>query len=119
MKKYLTILGMIVAVGISSAAIASPYGYLSAPNEGNRNFRPLMQHQFERNETLDFTNHPEEYKEKRENKDAYLDYKEGKTNELPASMKPKIDLQSSRDNGYNGMQFIKDENGNIKIQGIK
>ena len=41
----------------------SPYGFLGPQNEGNRNFATLKQHQFEKEETLDFVNNPEQYKE--------------------------------------------------------
>jgi hypothetical protein len=75
-----------------------------------------MQYQFEKDETLDFTNNPEAYKEKREQKDRYLDYQEGKV-DIPQSVKTQYNLQGSRP-GTNNMQFVKDENGKIRIQGL-
>ena len=69
-----------------------------------------------------FVNHPEEYKEKRAKKDAQLDYEEGKVNPnvnpyyKPTSfnLKQKEDLPLQKP-----MEFSKDENGQIRIQGIK
>lgn len=119
MRKILLLLGIIGLAAISSKVYASSYDYIGAPNAGNRNFAPLMKQQFEKEETMDFIKDPEEYKIKREKKDAYLDYKEGKTNEIPEFIKPKIDIQTTREKPANSMQFTKDENGQIKIQSIK
>ncbi len=116
MKKDLLVLGLGVAMLSPVAAFASAYSYLDAPNAGNRNFSGLMQQQFEKKETLDFINNPEEYKIKREQKDAYLDYKEGKT-DAPDFLKPQINVDNTRP-ATNKMQFTKDENGQIRIQGI-
>jgi hypothetical protein len=115
MKKFLLFCG-IISFGLSSTAFAT-YDYLSAPSEANRNFSQLMQYQFEKEETLDFVNNPETYKEKRENKEKYLDYQEGKV-DVPQSVRTQYNLQGSRP-GSNNMQFVKDENGKIRIQGIK
>jgi hypothetical protein len=112
MKKFLLIVG-IVSFSLSGVAFAS-YDYLSAPNEANRNFSQLMQYQFEKEETLDFTNNPDSYKEKREQKEKFLDYQEGKV-DIPQSVKTQYNLQGSRP-GSNNMQFIKDENGKIRIK---
>ena len=62
-KVLLTALLLSFTTGIASAN----YGYLGPTTESNRNFQPLMKHQFEREETLDFEKDPEHYKEKREN----------------------------------------------------
>jgi hypothetical protein len=115
MKKVLLLIG-VISIGMWSCAFAS-YDYLSAPNEANRNFSTLMQHQFEKEETLDFVNSPETYKEKRENKEKFLDYQEGKV-DIPQNYRTQYYLQGSRP-GSNNMQFVKDENGKIRIQGIK
>lgn len=118
MKKVLLSGLFIAALNLTiNSALATSYDYLSAPNAGNRNFTPLMKQQFEKEETLDFIKDPDEYKVKRDKKDAYLDYKEGKT-EMPEFLKPKIEIDSTRP-ATNSMQFIKDSNGEIKIQGMQ
>jgi hypothetical protein len=113
--KRISLALLVIALGTSAMA----FDYLGPTNEANRNFSPLIQHQFEKQETLDFINNPSEYKAKREKKDAYLDYKEGKTNgEIPAALKPQINVKSNSSTSSN-VQFIKGEDGQIKIQEIK
>ena len=119
MKKALLTLGIINLLLAGSNVYASSYDYIGAPNAGNRNFAPLMKQQFEKKETMNFIQDPDEYKVKREKKDAYLDYKEGKTSEMPDFLKPKIDIETTRLKPTNSMQFTTDENGQIKIQSIK
>ena len=114
MKKIL--LGLVLTAFTTSCAYAG-YGYLSPTTESNRNFQPLMKHQFERQETLDFANNPEEYKEKREKKEKFLDYQQSKV-EIPPAAATQYNLQGTRP-GSNNLQFVKDENGKIKIQNIK
>ncbi|MGN0030505.1 MAG: hypothetical protein ACI37Q_00950 [Candidatus Gastranaerophilaceae bacterium] len=110
MKKFVLPLLLISSFIFPLAVNAVPYNYLEAPNGSNRNFTGLMQRQFEKEETLDFIDNPEDYKTKREQKDVYLDYQEGKIpypatrNIIPAA---------------NQMEFTTDENGQIKIQGIR
>lgn len=119
MKKIL-LLNLLAVATISAGSIPSfayPYGYMDTPNAGNRNFQPIMQQKFEKEESLDFINNPEEYKEKREKKDAILDYQEGKTTEVPEFLKPKINIQNSAPGANSNMQFVKDENGQIRIKG--
>lgn len=120
MKKILPVIIGACIITITNIEIvdAMPSGYMDVPNAGNRNFQPLMQQKFEKEESLDFINNPEDYKEKREKKDAILDYQEGKTNEVPAFLKPKIDIQTTRP-GNNNMEFTKDENGQIRIKEIR
>lgn len=98
---------------------AMPSGYMDVPTGANRNFQPIMQQKFEKEDSLDFINNPEDYKEKRERKDAILDYQEGKTNEVPAFLKPKINVQNTRPGANNTMEFTKDENGQIRIKEIR
>lgn len=117
MKKTLLIFLFIFALLYPVYVQAAGYNYLDTPNEGNRNFSGLLQRQFEKNEAMDFIDNPEEYKVKREKKDAYLDYKEGKTTDIPASLKPQINVNNTSP-AANKMEFTKDENGQIKIQGI-
>ena len=114
MKKILSVLIMVGFVSCGSA-IASPFNFLTPTNEGNRNFAPLMQYEFEKQETLDFKNNPEEYKQKREKKDRYLDYQEGKVD-----LTPDVRTQYQMNNyapGSNNLQFIRGEDGQIKIKG--
>lgn len=120
MKKILLfgILTLLISLINLPIANAYPSGYLDVPNAGNRNFQPLMQQKFEKEDSLDFINSPETYKEKREQKDAILDYQEGKTTEVPEALKPKINIQSTRP-ANNNMEFTKDENGQIRIRELK
>ena len=87
------------------------------------NFYPMMQRQMEKEETLDFVNHPEEYKQKREAKDTQLDYEQGKIQSpyfQPTRMNINANhLKSSPAIQDTNMEFTKDENGQIRIQGIK
>jgi len=107
-----------ITIGLSATLSANAFEYLAPTNEATRNFSPIIRHQFEKQETMDFINKPEEYKIKREKKDAYLDYKEGKTNEIPSFLKPQINVENQVPATTN-MEFKKDENGQIKIQGIQ
>lgn len=102
---------------LGQAAMAnSPYSFLGPQNEGNRNFATLKQHQFEKEETLDFVNNPEQYKDKREKKEKFLDYQAGKVD--VGHRQPQMNLQNSRPNSAS-MQFVKGEDGKIRIQGVK
>ena len=112
MKKVF-ILFIVANFLVSNAVCAA---YLQPPTVGNGNFYPLMQHQMEKEETLDFVNHPEEYKQKREEKDARLDYIEGKTDVNPYFKKSiKYNTKSIPVN----MEFTNDGSGQLKIQEIK
>lgn len=114
MKKVLLLTAFVMS---PVCAFAAGYNYLDAPNPGNRNFSTLYQQQFEKEETLDFINKPEDYQTKREQKDQYLDYKEGKT-DLPSFLKPQINTDNYLP-ASNTMEFTKGTDGQIKIQGIK
>ena len=115
MKKVLLVSAIAGVMCFGQTVLAvSPYGYLGPQNEGNRNFSTLKQHQFEKEETLDFINNSEDYKEKREKKEKFLDYQQGKV-DVPPSVQTQYNLQGSRP-GTNNMQFIKDENGKIRIK---
>ena len=120
MKKILICLTVLSFISTIPAFGAAPY-YYQAPNEGNMNFYPMMQRQMEREETLDFINNPEDYKQRREEKDAKLDYQEGKTNVNPYLNPTTFNLggKTKFHNEQPSMEFTKDENGQIKIQGIK
>ncbi len=111
MKKILLVSLFVFGMVYPLAAQAGAFNYLEAPNGSNRNFSGLMQRQFEKEETLDFIDNPEEYKIKREKKDTVLDYQEGKI------QRPEYRLNSQP--AVNKMEFTKDDNGQIKIQGIQ
>ena len=112
MKKILTVL-TVVGLASGGAALASPFNFLTPTTEGNRNFAPLMQYEFEKQETLDFKNNPEEYKQKREKKDRFLDYQEGKLD-----LTPDVRTQYHYAPGTSNLQFIRGEDGQIKIKGF-
>ncbi len=118
MKKILCL--TILCFTAISPAFAVPY-YYQAPNAGNMNFYPMMQRQMEQEQTLDFINNPEDYKQKREQKDAQLDYEQGKSNFNPSYLKPTTFNLGKQKNTptQTNMEFTKDENGQIRIQGIK
>lgn len=113
MKK---LLGLSLGIAfILCASSVNAYTLYEAPNAGNMNFYPMMQRQMEQEETLDFVNNPEAYKEKREAKD--------NGNKIRNS-----NFNPNYSPNYGGtylhpvhpvqMQFTKDANGNIRIQGI-
>ena len=108
------LVGMLVLCGVLKANAVNPT-YM-APNAGNMNFYPLMHSQMEQEETLDFINKSkEEYKKDREKKNNEQKMRESKFNPNYAPnyggafLHPVHPVQ---------MQFTKDENGNIRIQGI-
>ena len=114
MKKILFGLGFVAVVSLlSGSADASIY---EAPNMGNLNFYPLMQYQMEKQETLDFVNHPEEYEKRREAKD--------NENKIRNS-----NFNPNYSPNYGGtylhpvhpvtMQFTKGSDGQIKIESIQ
>lgn len=118
MKKILFSTVAIIAI-CTVAGSAFAYNYLGPTNEANRNFQPIMQHRFEKQETMDFVKDPEEYKIKRQKKDAYLDYKEGKTQKIPEFMKPKFNINSTQRPVQTNMEFTKGTDGQIHIQSIR
>lgn len=111
MKKVLFGLGFVATISLlSGSANASFY---EAPNMGNLNFYPLMQYQMEKQETLDYANDPEHYRDKRDKKNAELDVNSKFNPHFKthySGLTPKTQTQ---------MEFVKDASGNIKIQGIK
>lgn len=120
MKKFL--LSISILSLLAPNAVFANYIY-QTPTAGTMNFYPMMQHQMEKEETLDFVNHPEEYKQKREAKDAQLDYEQGKV-QSPYFQQTRMNinanhLKSSPVVQDTNMEFTKDENGQIRIQGIK
>ncbi len=115
MKKLLSV-SILLGLMSTGVASASPFNFLTPTNEGSRDFAPLMQYEFEKHETLDFKNNPEEYKKKREKKNKYLDYQEGKL-DLTPDVKTQYQMQNSAP-GTNNLRFIRGEDGQIKIQGF-
>lgn len=120
MKKILLSISIFALFIIVNNNGAYAFNYYEVPNAGNMNVRPLMQHQMEKQETLDFINRPEEYKQKREEKNAQHDYQEGKTQINPYLKPTSFGLGAGKNlPAQKPMEFTTDENGQIKIQGIK
>lgn len=120
MKKILLSVAIVSLVAVPQSMVLAGMNYYQAPNAGNMNFYPLMQYQMEQEETLDFINNPEGYKQKREAKDAKLDYIEGKTDINPYLTPAKVNINSNKfQTTPSSMEFTKDESGQIKIQSIR
>ena len=117
MKKLLLTSSIAIVCTLIFSSATQAYNYLGPTNEANRNFQPIMQHRFEKQETMDFVKDPDEYKVKRQKKDAYLDYKEGKTTEIPEFMKPKININSTQ--RPTNMEFSRGSDNQIHIQSIR
>lgn len=120
MKKLLIAFSAVAAVGYFTAGSVlgiGGSGFPTGTDNGTRNFSQIQQYQFEKEETLDFVNEPEQYKEKREQKNKYLDYQEGKVDVLP-SVQTQYNSTNSRP-GSNNLQFVKDENGKIRIKSVQ
>ena len=120
MKKILLGTAVAACVFTLSTSGAFAYSYYEAPNGGNMNFYPLMQHQMEQQETLDFQNNPEGYKQKRDAKDAAsgastVVRNNSGYNPYYTPSHSNTSLQYTRPSS---MFFVKDESGNIKIQSI-
>ncbi len=103
---------MLSFVSTSSALAVSPT--FSNPSVGNMDFYPMMQYQMEKQETLDFTNDSENYKKKREQKDAQNEYRAGNKNFNPDYENSTGFLWFRR--SHKNMKFTKDDSGNIIIQ---
>lgn len=112
MKKVL-LLFVLFAFGCGAYAINPTY---TAPNASTLDFYPMMRRQMEKEETLDFINRPEDYKERREAKD--------NENKVRNS-----NFNPNYSPNYGGtylhpvhpvtMQFSKGSDGQIKIQEVK
>ena len=81
MKKMLSLL-LMLCIGPAGAALAYSPTY-SNPTESTINFYPMMRRQMEQDVTLDFENKPEEYRQKRAQKDAQAEYRAGNKNFNP------------------------------------
>lgn len=111
MKKIL--FAMLLVLPLSTlTANASIY---EAPNAGNLNFYPMMQRQMEAQETLDFVNNPENYKQKREAKDNENKKRESRFN---PNYSPNYGGAFLQQVHPVQMQFTKDNDGSIKIKSI-
>lgn len=115
MNKLLIAASAITVIGLFTAgfAIAAP-GLPTGTDNGTRNFSSIQQYQFNKEETLDFTKDPEQYKQRRDKKNKYLDYQEGKV-DLTPSVKNQYQTSQPRP-GSNNLQFVRDENGKIRIK---
>ena len=112
MKKVLLLSAMLVMGSCGAYAINPTF---TAPNASTMDFYPMMQHQMEKEVTLDYINHSEDYKERREAKD--------NENKIRSS-----NFNPNYTPNYGGtylhpvhpvsMQFTKGSDGQIKIQGI-
>lgn len=112
MKKVL-LLSVIFAFGCCGAHAINPT--YTAPNASNMNFYPLMQHQMEKEETLDFINHSEDYKERREAKDNENKIRNSNFN---PNYTPNYGATYLHPVHPVSMQFVRGDNGTIKIQGF-
>ena len=116
MKRILLGIGIIFGIAALTLSTNAAPMY-TAPNVGNSNFLPMMQSQMEKEETLDFVNDSENYKKKREaknNSENTIRESHFNPNYTPnyggTYLHPGHPVQ---------MQFTRDANGNIKIQGIQ
>ena len=112
MKKFLAMLFVVSFVSCGNVFAVSPTYY--NPTASTMDFYPLMQHQMEKEATLDFTKDAENYKEKRAKKDAENEYRAGNKNFNPNfSFSKKLTNPKS---DSSNMQFSTDQNGNIIIK---
>lgn len=113
MKKAL-LLSLVTVLSTCGAYAINPT--FTAPNASNMDFYPMMQRQMEKEETLDFVNHSEDYSKKREAKD--------NENQIRNS-----NFNPNYTPNYGGtylhpvhpvtMQFTRSNDGQIKIQEIQ
>ncbi len=115
MNKLLIALSAVIVAGLltSNSVLAVP-GLPMGTDEGTRGITGIQQYQFNKEETLDFVKEPEQYKQKRDKKNKYLDYQEGKV-DLTPSVKNQYQPSQPRP-GSNNLQFVRDENGKIHIK---
>ena len=115
MKKILSIM-LLLAFACPCEVFALNPTY-SNPTASTMNFYPMMRRQMEQEETLDFENDPEHYKQKRERKDEEAEYRAGNKNFNPR-YNPSTSLNSIRHQPKD-MHFTTDSNGNIIIKNSK
>ena len=109
----------ILILSILSLFVCSTGSYAISPTYSNStgstaDFYPLMQYQMEKQETLDFVNNSENYKEERAKKDAENAYRAGNKNFNP-HYTTKTNLINVN-HGKKNMEFSTDSNGNIIIK---
>ena len=115
MNKLLIAISAVLFAGLltTNSVLAAP-GLPMGTSEGTRNISGIQQYQFNKEETLDFVKEPEQYKQRRDKKNKYLDYQEGKV-DLSPSVKNQYQTSQPRP-GSNNIQFVRDENGKIRIK---
>ncbi len=116
MKKILLGMGIVFCVSAFTLT-ANAMPMYTAPNAGNSSFLPMMQSQMEKEETLDFINDSENYKKKREAK--YNSENTIRGSHFNPNYSPKYGGTYLHPVHPVQMQFTKDANGNIKIQGLQ
>jgi len=115
MKKLLIALSAVMVAGLLNINPASAVpGLPMGTDSGTRNVSNIQQYQFNKEETLDFVKDPEQYKTRRDKKNKYLDYQEGKVDVTP-SVKHQYQTSQPRP-GSNNLEFVRDENGKIRIK---
>ena len=118
MNKLLIALSAVAIIGIINVNPASAVpGLPMGTNEGTRNITQIQQYQFNKEETLDFANDPEQYKTRRDKKNKYLDYQEGKVDITPSARTQYQPTQPRP--GSNNLQFVGDENGKIRVKSVQ
>ena len=116
MNKILFGLGATVLGVAMIAGSVDAFPIYQAPNGGNSDFYPLMQHQLEKQETLDFVNDSENYKKKRDKKNVKNKINESNFNPNYA---PNYGATYTNSVQPVQMQFTQGADGSIKIQGIQ
>ena len=111
MKKVL-LLSALIAFSTGSAYAINPT--FTAPNASTMDFYPMMRNQMEKEETLDFINNPEAYKDKREIKDTQYQMRNSNFN---PNYTPNYGGRYLHTIQPATMQFTKGSDGQIKIQG--
>ena len=113
MKKILS-LSFVLFLGTCGAYAINPT--FTAPNASTMDFYPMMRNQMEKQETLDFVNHPEEYEKKREAKDNVYMMRNSNFN---PNYTPNYGGTYLHSVHPASMQFTKGSDGQIKIQDIQ
>lgn len=114
MNKLLIALSAVTVIGLLTAnSVTAAPGLPTGTDNSTRNFSSIQQYQFNKEETLDFVQDPEQYKTRRDKKNKYLDYQEGKVDLTPSV---KNQYQTNQRPGSNNLQFVRDEDGKIRIK---
>lgn len=108
-----------ILLGFTGCAAFANYGYISAPTGGNRNFQPLMRHQFEQTETLDFVNDAEHYKEKREQQEEAIKHQSKMQDLKPTQFNLNHSRPTQEAPKTPAMEFSTTDDGHIIIKPIQ